>query len=86
MSTQTIMKSTRSPAFAPSPSEDEIRDYAIHLYEQNGSLDGHDTENWLEAEACLRSGVPKESTRTRVHHHTQITERESLALVKHGRP
>ena len=72
-------------AIAPQPSEDEIRDYANHLYVQHGSLSGHDRDNWLEAEACLRANIPKEASRTRMHHHTQITERAMLPLVKHGR-
>jgi len=67
------------------PSEDEIRDYANHLYVQHGSLNGHDRDDWLEAEACLRANIPKESSRTRLHHHTQLTERAALPLVKHGR-
>ena len=72
-------------AAAPRPSEDEIRDYANHLYVQRGSLKGHDRDDWLEAEACLGASIPKESSRTRMHHHTQITERAALPLVKHGR-
>lgn len=67
------------------PSEDEIRTYANHLYLQRGSVDGHEQDDWLEAEACLAANIPKESSRTRIHHHTQITERATLALVKHGR-
>lgn len=69
----------------PQPSETEIREYANHLYVQHGSVDGHDRDDWLEAEACLRACIPKESSRTRMHHHTQITERGALPLVKHGR-
>jgi len=76
---------TQSSATAPQASEDEIRDYANHLYVQRGSVNGHHCEDWLEAEACLGANIPKESTRTRMHHHTQITERAALALVKHGR-
>ncbi len=77
---------TPLPAIGPqSPSEDEIRTYANHLYLQRGSVDGHEQDDWLEAEACLAANIPKESSRTRIHHHTQITERATLALVKHGR-
>ncbi len=79
------MKSKSNPATASQPSEDEIRDYAKHLYVQQGCVDGHDQEYWLEAEACLRSGIPKESSRTRLHHHTQITERAQIGLIKHGK-
>jgi hypothetical protein len=70
---------------APHPTEDEIREYANHLYVQRGSLHGHDCDDWLEAEACLGSNIPKEYSRTRMHHHTQLTERVVLSLVKHGR-
>ena len=72
-------------ATVPPPSQDEIRDYANHLYVQRGSVNGHDCDDWLEAEACLGANIPKESLRTRMHHHTQITERAALPLVKHGR-
>ena len=85
MSPQTINKPKQLPAAATQPSQDEIRDYANHLYLQHGSVNGHDCADWFEAEACLRASVPKESTRTRMHHHTQITERAALPLVKHGR-
>lgn len=80
------LATTPWPATAPQPpSEDEIRTYANHLYRQRGSVDGHEHDDWLEAEACLAANIPKESSRTRIHHHTQITERAALALVKHGR-
>lgn len=75
---------TPSPVSAPPPSENEIRDYANHLYVQHGSRHGHDGDDWLEAEACLRAGIPKESSRTRLLHHTQLTERSAFPLIKHG--
>ena len=65
-------------ATAPQPSEDEIRDYAKHLYVQRGSLNGHDYDDWLEAEACFGANFPKGSSRTRMHHHTQITDRAAI--------
>ena len=70
---------------APRHTEDEIRAYANHLYVQRGSLHGHDHDDWLEAEACLGRNIPMELSHTRMHHHTQITERAALPLVKHGR-
>ena len=85
MSTKTTRPSKELSAIAPQPSESEIRDYAIHLYVQRGSANGHDCDDWLEAEACLRANIPKESSRTRMHHHTQVAERAALTLVKHGR-
>ncbi len=85
MNTPTIAQPPSLPLPAAPPTEDEIRDYANHLYVQHGSVNGYDDDNWREAEACLRAGIPKESSRTRMHHHTQITERAALALVKHGK-
>ena len=73
------------PIAPPRASEEEIRDYAKHLFVQGGSVIGHDDDNWLEAEACLSANIPKESSRTRMHHHTQITDRAALPLVKHGK-
>jgi hypothetical protein len=84
-SAQAAPSATQPAATAPQPSEEEIRDYANHLHVQSGSLNGHDRDDWLEAEACLRANIPKESSRTRMHHHTQVTERAVLPLVKHGR-
>ena len=66
-------------ATAPQPSEGEIRDYANHLYTQRGSVNGHDGDDWLEAEACLRANIPKESSRTRM----PITHRSRIAPRSH---
>lgn len=49
------------------PTDDEIRDYAFHLYQQSGCLPGHDLENWLEAKACLEANIPRELSHTRHH-------------------
>jgi len=73
-----------SPIGGQAP-EDEIRDYANHLFLQRGSVYGRDLDDWLEAKACLAANIPKELSHTRMHHHTQITERAALPLVKHGR-
>ncbi len=37
------------------PTEDDIRAYAYHLYEQRGRDPGHDLDDWLEARAYLQS-------------------------------
>ena len=37
------------------PTEQEIRDRAVALWQQAGCPDGHDVENWLEAERQLLS-------------------------------
>ena len=64
------MKSKKSePVPVPAPTEDEIRDYAQHLYEQSGRQPGHDEENWFEAKACLEANIPKQDTRRRLHRH-----------------
>ncbi len=84
-STSSIARSDRPAVCAsPPPAEDEIREYAQHLFAQRGSVHGHDCGDWLEAEACLRAHIPKESSQTRMHQHTLLTERAALPLVKHG--
>ena len=85
MISKTITPPTQPSEIVTPPSEDEIRDYANHLHVQHGSIHGHDCDDWLEAEACLRASIPKESSRTRMHHHAQITERAALPLAKHGK-
>ncbi len=52
------------------PTEDDVRDYAYHLYLQSGCIPGRDLENWLEARACLKACIPKSKTNARLHHHT----------------
>ena len=53
------------------PTDNDIRDYAYHLFVQSGCVPGRDLENWLEAKACLGACIPKSKTQTRLHHHTQ---------------
>jgi hypothetical protein len=50
------MKTRSRPQPDPTPvlRQDDIRDYAEHLYQQGGRMPGHDLDNWLESEACLR--------------------------------
>jgi len=48
------------------PDENQIRDYARHLYEQSGCVPGRDLENWLEAERTLTAALqPSVQTRRR---------------------
>jgi hypothetical protein len=65
------MKKKSHPSTAPARTvtEDEIRDYAYHLYQQGGCIPGHDVENWIEAKACLEANIPREHSHTRLHHH-----------------
>lgn len=58
------------PTSLAEPTEDQIRDYAYHLYCQGGCSPGHEQENWLEAEACLCACIPKEDAHTRLYRHT----------------
>jgi hypothetical protein len=58
------------PIVVPEPvpvSDDEIRDYAYHLYVQNGHRNDQCGQNWLEARACLSCRVPKAKSGTRLH-------------------
>jgi hypothetical protein len=51
------------------PTEDDIRAYAYHLYQQSGCVPGHDLDNWLEARACILSNIPVHRSRSRLHRH-----------------
>jgi hypothetical protein len=55
-------------------SEDVIRDYAYHLYEQGGCAPGHDVDHWLEATACLKANIPTHSSHRRLHQHVNGPE------------
>ena len=57
------------------PSEDDIRDYAYHLYQQSNCAPGQDLDNWLEAIACLRANIPAYRSGTRLYQY--VNERAS---------
>jgi hypothetical protein len=79
-----MKKKSKTPAPAVrEPSEDEIRDYAFHLYEQSGRQPGHDVENWLEAKACLEANVPRPHAHARLHRHRH-PETADVAFVAIG--
>jgi hypothetical protein len=61
-------KPARSPSL-PKPSEEDIRDFAYHLYQQGGGVPGHALDDWLEATACLNANIPAFRSRTRLHRH-----------------
>lgn len=63
------------------PTDDEIRDYAYHLYQQGGCVPGHDLENWLEAKACLEANIPKQHARSRLHRHRHPESNEPAEAV-----
>jgi|GEM_PF-5856454 hypothetical protein len=48
-------------------SDEVIRDYAYHLYEQSGCIFGRESEDWLEAKTCLELNVPKNYSRSRLY-------------------
>ncbi len=66
-------KSTRPPV-RPEPSDENIRDYAYHLYQQSSCVPGHDLDNWLEATACLKANIPVHQSRSRLHWHVNGPE------------
>ena len=45
------------------PSHEEIAARAYEIFEQSGKVAGHDTENWLAAEAQLVAAQKQESGR-----------------------
>ena len=69
------------PRPLPQPSEDEIRDYAYHLYQQGNCVPGHDLDNWLEATACLKANIPAHRSGTRLHQHVNEPEIGELYAV-----
>jgi hypothetical protein len=70
--------STKSPhPCAETFSEHEIRDYAYHLYGLSGYAAGRDLDNWLEAKACLCSGIPKAESHLRQHQNSHPHKAEA---------
>jgi hypothetical protein len=72
---------------SPEPSEDAVRDYAYHLYQQGGIMPGHDVDDWLEATACLKAHIPAHGSHRRLHEHVNGAETsgplvDSPALAK----
>lgn len=56
------------------PSEEVIREYAEHLFEQSGRIPGRDLDNWLEAKACLEANIPRHRSHMRLQSHLAGTE------------
>ena len=66
------MKTTSTvPTAQLQPSEDDIREYAYHLYRQGTGAPGHDLDNLYEATACLNANIPTHRSSTRLHRHVQ---------------
>lgn len=79
-----MKQKTRKKASGPvrrAPTDDEISDYAYHLYQQSGCLPGHDLDNWLEAKACLEASIPKHQARLRLHRHQHHPAPDAIALL-----
>lgn len=67
---RTLHTSTKAPhACVPKDpaNKQESRDYAYHLYAPSSFAAGRDLDNWLEAKACLSSGIAKSESRIRLH-------------------
>ena len=62
--------------------EDDIRDYAYHLFVQSGCIPGRDLDHWLEAKACLSACIPKAKSHTRLHHHTEAKEQPEAPAAR----
>jgi hypothetical protein len=80
-----IMKNQADDFLTPTgPSDDEIRTYAHHLYQQSNCRPGHDLDNWLEAIACLRANIPPHLSATRLHRHVSGPDAMELEAVTMG--
>ena len=71
----------QSPACPTAPTEDDIRDYAYHLYQQSSCVPGHDVDNWLEATACLKANIPAHCSHSRLHQHVNGPKNDELHTV-----
>ena len=74
MKTQPVTESS-----APTFTEEDIRSYAAHLYEQSGGVPGRDVDNWLEAKACLEANIPRQESHRRLQSHLSIGLRAGMA-------
>jgi len=61
------------------PDENQIRDYARHLYEKSGCVPGRDLDNWLEAERTLTAAL-QSPAKNRPHRDSHVTVREIGAM------
>jgi hypothetical protein len=71
-------------AIHPGPSDEAIRDYAYHLYQQSNCMPGHDLDNWLEATACLKANIPVHRSATRLHRHINEPDAVEIEAVTMG--
>lgn len=67
------------------PDEDQIRDYARHLYEVSGCVPGRDLENWLEAERTLHAALQGPGRSRRRHDSTALVrELGAMSVEAHN--
>ena len=80
------MKTTSSGSTTPFPavSEDDIREYAYHLYLQSDCIPGRDMDNWLEAKACLGECIPPSQSHLRLHRHIHKKSSLPVPAAKNG--
>jgi hypothetical protein len=64
-----MKKKSPSPVVLAGPGENEIREYAFHLYELSNCAPGRDLANWHEATACLKANIPTHQAGRRLHQH-----------------
>ena len=57
----TVASAKRSEVHSDADKEDKIRDRAFELYEQRGREDGHELDDWLQAEAEVLQDKPRDS-------------------------
>jgi hypothetical protein len=77
MNSNPLIPAETKPAFT----DDDIRDYAFHLYQQSGCEPGRDLDNWLEAKACLTANISKDQSRSRLHRHFHPEDSEVAMML-----
>ena len=78
-----MKKKFPSPVVLAGPSENEIREYAFHLYQLSNCAPGRDLDNWHEATACLKAHIPTHQSGQRLYQHRNGTydlARTSLSI------
>lgn len=79
-----VMKNEPTSAVSRSqPNENDIREYAYHLYLQSGGAPDHDLDNWLEATACLKANIPSHRSSARLHHHFNKHDGQEPSQLTH---
>jgi hypothetical protein len=59
MNAQTPVSETETQTTLAIDPQEQVRRRAFEIYEQRGREDGHDLDDWLQAEAEIRSQQPK---------------------------